>query len=356
MAAVTTAQRRRLRRISNRFLALTFLAAVLLVLTPLLLYVAEREKNPDIDDVGSAYQWLSRTALEGSSPYNLENFFGFVAYYTVRIAGVGVVAFATGTITTRFVSAVVLRGAGMGEVKDSGHIVICGWNSQGREIIRELHAKEVEEQRAIAIVAQLPTAPYEEERVRFIRGNPSNADDLLRAGIDRAECAIVVADSSTGVTDVDDLDARTLMTTLAVESLNPNCYTCVEVVRSENRPHFDRTKADELVVSAEMTGALLAGSANTHGLSRLVTDLITHPENMELYRVDVPASLVGHTFRDALIQLKDRHNALVIALFPGGRSYQINPDREYVLASGDDLLVIAETPLDEDESGRPVSP
>ena len=65
------------------------------------------------------------------------------------------------------------------------------------------------------------------------------------------------------------------------------------MIRSENRQHFERTHADELVVTAELTGSLLAASARTHGLTTVVADLLTHPEGPELYRVPVPPSSRG---------------------------------------------------------------
>src|SRR5919199_15970 len=304
---------RRARRISDRFRRAAILSLLVLVVAPALMWGTEHGSNEAVGGFGSSYVWLARTLFENASPIKMGTVFGFVAYYIVRIAGYGLVAFATGALASRFVQSVILRGAGMGTYKRSGHLVICGWNSQGEEIVRELLAKEVEEERPIVVLAQLASDPYpHDDRLTFIRGNPTSTDDLRRAGIERAECAIVVADNTATSSAADDMDARTLLTVLAIESLNPNCYTCVEVVRSENRQHFARAKADELVVSAEMTGALLASSAKTHGLSRLVSDLLTHPEGMEFYRVAVPASLVGTAVGEAIPLLKAGHDTLLV--------------------------------------------
>lgn len=342
---MTPASARRARRISDRFRRAALLSLLVLVFAPLLMWSAEQGTNEAVGGLGSAYVWLARTLFENSSPIKMGTFFGFIAYYIVRIAGYGLVAFATGALASRFVQSVILRGAGMGTFKRSGHVVICGWNSQGPEIINELVAKEMEESRPIAILAQLATDPFpEDDRVTFIRGNPTNTGDLLRVGIDRAECAIVMADATSTSAAPDDQDARTLLTVLAIESLNPNCYTCVEVVRSANRQHFDRAKADEMVVSAEMTGALLASSAKTHGLSRVVTDLLTHPEGMEFYRVAVPPSLSGATVTEAMEQLKRNYDALFVGIFPENAQAVVNPPAERTLAPSDALLVIATSP------------
>ena len=341
----TNAAARRARRISDRFQRAAIVSLLVLVVAPVLMWLSEHRTNEAVGGFGSAYVWVARTLFEASSPIKMGTVLGFVAYYIVRIAGYGLVAFATGALASRFVQTVILRGSGMGTFKRSGHLVICGWNSQGSEIVRELLAKEVEEDRPIVVLAQLAADPYpEDDRVTFIKGNPTSTDDLRRAGIDRAECAIVVADVTSTSSAADDMDARSLLTVLAIESLNPNCYTCVEVVRSENRQHFARAKADELVVSAEMTGALLASSAKTHGLSRLVTDLLTHPEGMEFYRVGCPPSLVGTAVGDAIGLLKDRHDTLLVGVFGQDGTAEVNPPAGRQLTASDALLVIATAP------------
>lgn len=337
---------RRARRVSQRFVRGALLSTMVLVVAPTLMFVAEHGRNESVRGAGSSYTWLARTLFENSSPIKMETPFGFIAYYIVRIAGYSLVAFGTGALASRFVQSVILRGAGMGTSKAKGHIVICGWNSHGTEIVRELLGKEIEEKRDVVLLAQLTTDPLpDDDRVTFVRGNPTNTDDLKRAGIERAECAIVVADS-TGTTsgEADDHDARTLITVLAIETLNPACYTCVEVVKTENRGHFARAKADELVVSAEMTGALLASSATCHGLSHLMSDLLTHPEGMEFYRVPVPASLVGSTVQDAVAYLKSRYDALFVGVFVEGQSAVVNPPGNRPLLAADEILLISERP------------
>ena len=155
---------------------------------------------------------------------------------------------------------------------------------------------------------------------------------------------IVLADNTNASNDPDDLDARSLLTTLAVESINGDAYSCVEVVKSENRQHFERTRADELVVSAELTGALLAASARTHGLTAVISDLLTHPEGQELYRVPVPPELVGQTVRHALEVLKEVHDSLLVGVFVDGHCL-INPPSGTLLPADAELLVVRDRPI-----------
>jgi voltage-gated potassium channel len=332
--------------VSRRLLLLTLFSLLVLVFAPIFFWAFEHGKSDDVHSVGDAYGWLFRTLFENTSPYKLKTQFGFVSYWLVRVAGVSLVAFATATIASRFVATVINRGAGMGKFKGANHLLICGWSPKGSEIIRELRAKEVEDTRPIVILADIATDPVDERDVTFIRGNPSDAADLGRAAIDRVGTVIVLADASNASSDPDDLDARSLLTTLAIESIKADAYTCVEVVRSENRQHFERTHADELVVSAELTGALLAASARTHGVTAVIADLLTHPKGEELYRVPAPPEVEGQTVRHALEVLKDVHDSLLLGLFTADGGCLVNPASETTIPPGAELLVVRSRPTD----------
>lgn len=331
-------------RVSKRLLIATGLCFIVLLFAPLFFWTVEHNRSADVHSVGDAYGWLARTLFENTSPYKLRSPFGFVSYWIVRVAGVSLVAFATATIASRFVATVIKRGAGMGTYKGRDHVLICGWSAKGPEIIRELRAREVEDRRDIVILAERDTEPYEGADVVFVRGSPSNGPDLMRAGIDRVSTVIVLADSSNASDEPQDLDARSLLTTLAVESMNPSAYSCVEVVLSENRQHFERTHADELVVSAELTGSLLAASARSHGLTGVVADLLTHPEGQELYRIAVPAEVAGRNVREAIGVLKDGYDSLLVGVFVDG-GCQVNPPGATTIPAGAEILVVRERPL-----------
>jgi voltage-gated potassium channel len=172
-----------------------------------------------------------------------------------------------------------------------------------------------------------------------VHGHPSHEADLLRAGLKTAECAIILADESLSPWDA---DAKTILRTLAVKSVNPACYVCVEVLKSENRRHFEHTHADELIVSGEITGALLASAAVTHGISHVVNHLLTHPEGNEFYAVRPPPTCVGRSIADVLTSLKRDHNSILVGISDGTGSYSVNPPNERVVNGADMLLVIAE--------------
>lgn len=337
-------QAQAIRRLSRRLLIRAGVAFGVLGLCPVLFWAFERQRSSAVVNVGSGFTWLFRTLFEGGSAYDIATAPGYVVYYVVQISGVSLVAFLTGAIASRLVSSVMAKGKGMGSTRQSEHIVICGWSSKGAEILRELRAPQLEDWRPVVVLAPLEDDPTRFHDVEFIRGDPTDEVDLRRAGIDRAETAIILADESMPAATAGDRDARTLLTCLAVETINRDCYTCVEVIRSENRQHFARTEVNELIVSAELTGALLASSATVHGLTQLVTDLVTHPVGHEFYRVDAPAAVVGKPVGEVMSLLKQRHEAILVAVLSEGVRFEVNPPSDRVIAETDKLLVIAAEP------------
>jgi voltage-gated potassium channel len=328
----------------SRGLVLGIIASLgLLVISTLVFFVFENARDPDnVDSLLTAFNWVTQTLLQGEPAFPVKTGVGQAIFYVVVITGVGIVALLTGAVATKLIELIRRRDMGMGESDESGHIVICGWSPKGAEILRELHAEEVEDKRPVVILANLELSPTTDPLVTFVHGNPSNAHDLHRAAIERADTAIILADDTNPNLEPDDIDAKTLLSALAVESINPEVHTCVEVIKSENRQHFERAKADELVVSAELTGALLASAAVNHGITAAVSDLLTHPGGTEFYRIDPPDELLGQTFATALERLKADQNCILVAIATGEHTYAINPPGDRKIRHGDRLLVISE--------------
>ncbi len=318
------------------------LVAGLIVICGLTLFIAERA-NPYMDHLRSAFGWVFITLLS-DEPWHPTTPLGQGTYYTIEILKPISIGLIIAALTTKIVQVLTSKGWGRGRVRLKDHIVICGWSGKGNEIISELRKRgDAESKRPAVILAVLDANPTKDPLTQFVHGDPTRVTDLKRASIETARTAIILTDNSYPDIDAEDMDSRTLLTVLAIEKLAPSVYTCVEVIRAENLEHFANTDADEIVISAKLTGALLAHSAATPGLSKVVGELLTFPSGNEFYWIAVPTSLVGRKFGDVLIDLKHRLNCLPVALEAIGDGVRTNPSTETVLQDGDRLLVIAET-------------
>ena len=113
--------------------------------------------------------------------------------------------------------------------------------------------------------------------------------------------------------DTHDADAQALLIVLAVESLNREAHTCVQIMDSVNRVHLERAHADEIICLEQMGGNLLVASSLNHGISNVVTELLTFNAGSEFYKYDVAwdDTVVGKEFSEAVGMLATRKMILL---------------------------------------------
>ena len=247
------------------------------------------------------------------------------------------------------------------KVKSSGHIIICGWNFQGERIINHLLSPDQKLCRQIVVLADLERRPVRDERIEFMMGDPTQDEDLVRAGVMRAYSIIVLSDF---YKEPNEADAGALMVTLAVESLNRSVHTCVQLLNSANRMHLERAHADEIICLDQLGGNLAVASALNHGISYIVSELLTFNVGSEFYRYDgyISDAIEGREFTEAVQVLANRR-MILLALETDdsedlrqqlsadvfyksteeGRVMVVNPQSQYKIRQGDALFVIAES-------------
>ena len=277
------------------------------------------------------------------------------------LASVTFIVIVTAKITSVLIEFMRRGGSMAKKVNFSGHTIICGWNFQGERIVEDLLEASAGKQRGIVILTDCDERPIADERVEFIKGDPSNDENLIRAGIHRADSVIVLTDFTQGANIS---DAQAIMVALAVESLNRDVHTCVQIMNSDNVLHLRHAHADEVICLDLMGGSLAVASALHHGVSMIVSELLTFNKGSEIYRYDRPISdaLVGKEYCDAAESLAQQRMALlavetdyceevkklesvdVLHKVPEKeRVIIVNPQSKYMIQQGDALFVAAES-------------
>ena len=289
---------------------------------------------------------------------------------TVRIAmlaslfvSMAFLAVITAQITTVFVKFCQQGGRIMSKIKLTNHIIICGWNFQGPRIVEEL--LRANRDTNIVILVDSDKHPLKgsnkSHRVDFVRGDPTQDEALERACVHASESVIVLTDFTKNANEA---DAEALMIVLAVESLNRNVHTCVQIINSSNRVHLERAHADEIVCLDQIGGNLLVVSAMNHGMSRVIKELLTFNEGSEFYRHEgtLAKQLAGTEFAEAVRILAQKRMVLLgfetdlsdnlkeklksdelHLTEEGNRVLVVNPQAQYILREGDALFLIAES-------------
>ena len=277
------------------------------------------------------------------------------------VVSVAFLAIVTAKITSSFIEFIRRGGSIVKKVKLSGHVIVCGWNAQGDNIVGELLNSNTHTDRGIVILANCERRPVEDERVEFVQGDPTQDEALIRAGVKTAESVIVLSDLTRRANEA---DAEALMIVLAVESINRDVHTSVQIMNSANRVHLERAHADEIICIDQMGGHLVVSATLNHGVSSVVRELLTFNAGSEFYRYDRPLSdnMLGKEFCEIVHMLAEQRILLLgfetddseelrrmltddvlHSAERGERVIVVNPQAQYKIRQGDALFIIAES-------------
>lgn len=228
-------------------------------------------------------------------------------------AGVAFIAIVGASLVTWFVNFSYRGGRIMTRVRHKHHIIICGWNIQGENIVTQLLSPDIAKSRPVVILANLSRRPDVDDRVDFIAGDPTKEEDLRRAGIMTADTVIILTEFSHDPENGVNPDAQAVLMTLAVEALRRDVYTCVQLFSSEYKKHLEHANVDEYICLDRLSGNLLVSSALNHGLSSVLSELLEFSGGSEFYKKRIPAHFEGKAFTDVAKLLLDEKFILIAA-------------------------------------------
>jgi voltage-gated potassium channel len=292
------------------------------------------EKEKTVGAFGQSFYWAVTTVLgQGNSSY-VTSPGGFLVAWLLVLFGVAIVGAITGAIVGFVIDFLLKEGQGMGAAGFRDHIVVCGWNTTAREMISELKTDEYHAKVVLLHDAERNPAG---EGVYYVRGDVTSELDLRRAGIPEASAALVVP-----VDTSNEADMRSILVTMAIESIAPDVRTVVEVNNPAHVDHLRHAHADEVLVTSRLASRLLARSALYPGLSELMTDIVSGGTGSELYRVSLPDSYCGLSVDDLSARMRADHHATLLAISRDGVAH-VNPGADFHLEPGDDAVVVAES-------------
>lgn len=344
----------------REYLVVAMVAATLVLTGSMSILVLEGQSNGDVSTFSQAMWWATYTMMAGE-PIGAEpeTTAGRLVLLVMMLGGMTVFALLTGTVSAvmvdRLKNSLEANDMQLEELED--HIIVCGWNRGGARLIAELGHAAKYAHRAVVVVADFPEGEAPDidfqrigrERVFLVRGDYTRIHVLEDARIRHAGLAILLADKLGSRSD-QDRDARTVLAALSIEKLNPDIFTCVELLHHENAHPLKLAGVEEIVVASEMSSTIMAHASLNDGLVGLLEEILTSSYGNTFYKEPVPDSWSGWTFSRALQALREEHGAILIAAerrAPDGKGWvqRVNPGDEEPLALGDRVVYLAEGPI-----------
>lgn len=264
-------------------------------------------------------------------------FLGRAIGVVLMFFGIGLLGSFTATLAGMVVTQRLRTERGLHTLELSDHLILCEWNGRAHDVLSELRRDPRSRDTPVVLIAELDATPVEDEYLHFIRG-ATDETTLLRAGILKARTVVVLGNDALPPTT---RDAQVVLSTLTIESLNPDVYTIVELMSEANVAHCRRARADEVIVASEVSSHLIASSALDHGISNVVSELLSARSGNDLKKMPVPTDLIGEPFLEVLTRLKGRDGTLVLAVQRGSRGEVVtNPHASFTVEANDRLILV----------------
>jgi voltage-gated potassium channel len=322
---------------------------VVVVLGGISIRAAEGSHNSDVATLEQAF-WFAAMTLVGGEPLGAtpQTTFGRIVALTLMLAGLTVFAILAGTVSAVMVDTlrnVRMRPMEIDELRD--HCIVCGWNRSAEMIIHELvHDRHYTHVVVVSERSDLENEPFFQKyghQVVVVCGDFTRVDALRAAGIERARAAVLLADASKDERSSQDRDARTVLTAMLIEKLNPGIFSTVQLLNRDNETSLRSAGVEEIIVTDEYVGNIIGSVVRNRGMTTMLDELLTSRFGHQFVKERLPEVLVGKTVADALVFLKNEHNAtlLAVARDERGKGMVVNPPGDMVLAPGTWMVVAA---------------
>ncbi len=251
--------------------------------------------------------------------------------------GMGIILYGISTMTAVLVEGELsglLRKHRMEKLikKMESHYIVCGGGETGRPVLAEL----LKNQEPVVLV-EMDEANIERCQslgdIPFIQGDATEDENLLAAGIERANGIIISLPS----------DKDNLYVTMSARMLNQKIRIISRMVDKQLEPKLRKAGADS-VVSPNTIGALRMASEMIRpwAVDFLDSMLRSSQGNLRIHQIIVSkeSKLVGKKIMES--GLKDKFDLLVLGAKDQNKEIEFNPPPSYQLMEGMTLIVMGE--------------
>ncbi|HEY4644180.1 MAG TPA: ion channel [Bacteroidota bacterium] len=303
----------------NELIRVIVLIVEVTIIAGFLVFMFERVGNPDqFASLSDAVWWALVTITTvgyGDKVPVTEG--GRLVAAVIMFSGVVLISIFTATVSSILIARKIKEGLGLKEINWKNHILVCGWNPNTEQILQTFNRYSVKGNVQIVLVNTMPgntmeglLKAFDQIDVSYVHGDFTKEATLRMANVKHAAAAIILPDVSEGLHAPS--DDRTLLATLTIKSIDPKVKVYAHILDRENVPHLKRAKADEVVVSDEHIGFLLANHILFPGAPQVVQELLSVGHGNDIHRIDIPTDFIGRTFEELFVHFKKSHNWILL--------------------------------------------
>jgi voltage-gated potassium channel len=250
------------------------------------------------------------------------------------IAGLTIIAY-TGAVIVETIAGGVLSGVLAERRRERtvqrmhDHFIICGYGRVGRRVAEEFRVSGVPY--VVLDFRDDAVAAAKEHGDLLIEGNATEDEDLLRAGIDRAQGLVAASDS----------DADNLYIALSARAVRPDIQIVARASDEDAEKKLKLAGADRVVLPYATAGRTMANLVLKPQVTAFL-DAVTTATGPDLHLAEVEVldtcPQAGRTIREA--RVRHATGAIIVALRKKDGSFDTTPEPEVRIEPGDVLVAV----------------
>ncbi|MCK4312166.1 MAG: NAD-binding protein [Candidatus Cloacimonetes bacterium] len=240
-----------------------------------------------------------------------------------RIIGIififlGFIIFSTFTafIASSFIDKKIKERKGLNKIKEKNHVLICGWNSSTRKILDFMSKRDPALIPNIVLINELDEGEftalqnhYPDLQIRFIKGDFTNQEILIKGNIKDAQHIILLYDESKPNSAPS--DERTIIAAHNIAYLKLKGKISLQLHDEKYLPNIRRETVQNVVIYDDVGGNLLANSTMNPSVPDFIQEVLKFNEGKGFKEFDIPPDYINKTYRE-LFQYLDEERHLIL--------------------------------------------
>ncbi len=245
---------------------------------------------------------------------------GRVFAILVMFAGISLVSLLTASISSIFVARKIREGKGLEKVDVSSHIIFCGWNRNGEQILDSMQYLAGDHSTDVVLINDLNEDEvnslknkFHNLRIHYVAGDFTNEHILDRASLHSAKTVVIIPNQTDSA--IASPDEKTIFATLTIKSMEPEIRVIAYLKERENLKHIRRANADEVVLSDDFGAFMVASHVINPGVPQTLSSLVNNQSQNRFLRVNIPHDLVGKTYDELFEWYRAKKHWVLIGVF-----------------------------------------
>ncbi len=293
---------------------------VVLVGAIAVLAVEYKDSSSVIKDFFDAIWWsLVTITTVGYGDLVPITFWGRIIGIIFIFLGFTIFSIFTAFIASSFIDKKIKERKGLNKITEKNHILICGWNNSAKKILDYISRLDPAEIPNIVLVNELDEGDfsalqnhYPDLQIKFIIGDFTNQEILLKANIKDAKHIILLFDESKANSTPS--DERTIIAAHNIIYMKLKGKISIQLHDEKYLSNIRREKISNVVIYDNLGGNLLGNSTINPTIPDFIQEVLKSNDGKGFKEIHIPTSFVNKPFEELSLFLKEERDLLVLGI------------------------------------------